>query len=58
MLYELLTNMIVVSANRNAPGDGLSELHPSNNRVIGRKAPSMRTIGLYRNHDRQHRSHG
>ena len=44
---ELLTNVIVVAAHSKIPGYRLSELHPSNNRVISSKRPSMRTIGLH-----------
>lgn len=46
MLRELLTNVVIAANNSKTPGDGLSEFHPSNDRIIGRNSPSMGTIGL------------
>jgi hypothetical protein len=50
--------MVIVAVNRKAPGDRLSKLHPSNNRVVGGNAPSMGTIGLQKIKMTNHQSKG
>jgi len=44
---EILTNVDIGAPNDNVPSDRLSELHPSNDKVVSANAPSMGTISLH-----------